>query len=173
MKYKSVGLTVLLAAFAGSALAQTPISGTSKCDKPGTSQSIEVGDVAGHLLMIEKDTCSWSVPFEMAGLKSTTFTMAEAVDLTGAKTQDHGYVVITMENGDQANVRFQGVSNLKNEGAFTGGGTWSFTRGTGKLKGLKGKGTYQASLAPGDAGGRIQMEGEYSLPEPSAATKKK
>jgi hypothetical protein len=172
MKYKSLGLTVLLAAFAGSALAQHQVSGTGKCGKPDTSQSIEVGDEAGHMLIIEKDSCTWSVPFEMAGLKSTTYTMAEAVDLTGAKSQDRGYAVITMENGDKAYVRFQGMSSVKKEGALTGEGTWSYTRGTGKLKGLKGKGTYKASRDPGGAS-ESQIEGEYSLPEAGATAKKK
>jgi hypothetical protein len=172
MKYKSLVLTVLLAAFAGSALAQNKISGSSKCGKPDTSQSIEVGDQAGHMLIIEKSSCPWSVPFEMAGLKTTTSTVAETVDVTGAKFQDRGYVVISMDNGDKAYIRFQGMGNTVKEGALTGGGTWSFTSGTGKLKGLKGKGTYKASGAP-DGAGEFQTEGEYSLPEASATAKKK
>jgi hypothetical protein len=82
MKYKSLGLTVLLAAFAGSALAQTRISGTSKCGKPDASPPIQVGDQTGHALVIEKGSCTWTSPLEMAGLKSTTYTVAEALDGT-------------------------------------------------------------------------------------------
>jgi len=170
MKYKSLGLAVLLASFAASALAQTHMSGTGKCDKPNSPQPIEAGDQAGHVLMIEKSSCTWSVPFEMAGLKSTTYTTAEAVDATGAKFQDRGYIVITMENGDKAYVRSQGTGSVK-EGAFTAEGTWSYTGGTGKLKGLKGKGTYKGSGAAGGAS-ESQVEGEYSLPEASATAKK-
>ena len=112
----------------------------------------------------------------MAGLKSTTITVAMAVDLTGAKAQaqDRGYVVITMDNGDKAYVRLQGTSSVK-EGALTAEGTWSYTGGTGKLKGLKGEGTYKGSGVLGGAG-ENQVEGEYSLPEASAtasATAKK
>src|ERR1039458_8189 len=93
MKYKSLGITVLLAAFAGSALAQTQISGTRKCGKadPVQTQSVEVGDQAGHVLVIEKGSCPWSVPLEMAGLKSTTLAIAESIDVTGAKFQNRGY----------------------------------------------------------------------------------
>jgi hypothetical protein len=166
MKYKSLVLTVVLAAFAGSALAQNKISGTSKCGKPDTLQAIEAGDQAGHRLMIEKSSCTASVPIEMAGLKSTTSTLAVAIDLTGAKAQDRGYGVITMDNGDKAYVRFQGTSSLK-EGALTAEGTWSYTGGTGKLKGLKGEGAYKGSGVPGGAA-EHQSEGEYSLPEASA-----
>jgi len=172
MKLKSLGLAVLLTAFAGSALAQTQVSGTRKCGKPDASQSIEVGDHPGHMLIIEKGSCTWSVPFEMAGLKSTTDTGADAVDVTGAKFQIHGYGVITMDNGDKAYVRFQGSGTMKGGAPDTGEGTWSYAGGTGKLKGLKGKGTWKNSTAPGSED-ETQVQGEYSLPEPGAAAKKK
>jgi hypothetical protein len=174
MKYKFLALAVLSAAIAGSALAQTRISGTCKSGKPessqSTSQSIEVGDPAGHVLMINKGPCTWSVPMEIAGLKSTTATTAEAVDVTGAKFQTRGYVITTMENGDKAYGRYQGMGSVK-EGVITGEGTWSYTSGTGKLKGVKAKGTFKSSGTT-DAG-EFQVEGEYSLPGPSATAKEK
>ncbi len=173
MKYKSLALAVLLMAIVGSAFAQNKISGKGKCaEKPDASQSIEVGDQPGHMLIIEKDSCTWSVPLEMAGLKSKTYTLTEEVDLNGAKSQDLGYVLITMENDDKAYLRFQGMSTVGEKGLTGGGGTWSFTGGTGKLKGLKGKGTYKVLVATGGAV-ENQVEGEYSLPEASATNKKK
>jgi len=105
----------------------------------------------------------------MAGMKSTTATSASAIELTGAKFADRGYVVFSMENGDKIYVRFQGMGGMKEEGP-TGEGTWSLTGGTGKLKGVKGKGTYKA-FETADAGG-FQMEGDYFLPEPGVAAKK-
>jgi len=62
MKFKSLGLAVLLTAFAGSTFAQNRISGTEKCSKPDSSQSIEVGDQSGHMFVIERGSCTWSVP---------------------------------------------------------------------------------------------------------------
>ncbi len=171
MKYKSLGLTVLLAAFTASALAQNRVSGTLKCGKPDTQQSVEVGDRAGHMLILEKFSCTWSVPIEIAGLKSTAYTEADTFDVTGAKSQVRGYGVVTMENGDKAYVRGQGTSNMK-EGTLTAEGTWSITGGTGKLKGLKGKGTNKGS-GPADGELQSQIEGEYSLPEASATSNKK
>ncbi len=164
MKCKSLALAILLAAFASSALAQTPLSGTSKCGKPDNSQTVEVGDQPGHVLLIEKvSSCTWSVPIEMAGLKSTGFSYAESVDITATKFQARGYAVITMENGDKAYVRFQGPGNMTKEGGPAASeGTWSNTGGTGKLKGLKGSGTFKTNPAAGEA----QLEGTYSLPEP-------
>ena len=61
------------------------------------------------------------------------------------------------------------MGNMKKEGP-AGGGTWSFTCGTGKLKGVKGKGTFKA-FENADAGG-FEMEGDYSLLEPGVKDKK-
>ena len=168
MKLNPLGLAVLLMAFAGSALAQNHTSGTIKCGKQDTSQSIDVGDQPGHTLTVEKGSCTWSVPYEMAGLKSTTITETDSVDVNGPKAQVRGYAVTTMDNGDKAYVRYQGTGIVK-DGVPTGEGTWSYTGGSGKLKGLKGKGTYKTSGPEGDT----QVEGEYSLPDPSATAKKK
>ena len=101
------------------------------------------GDKPGHVLILEKGTgspCTWSVPAEIAGLKSTEWNGADTVDVMGAKFQTRGYGVMTMENGDKAYARYQGAGTVK-EGVATSEGTWSYTGGTGKLKGLKGKGT--------------------------------
>jgi hypothetical protein len=164
MKYKSLGLTALLVALAGSALAQTQISGTLKCDsKPVTSQSIEVGDHPGHIMVLSKGSCTWTAPLEIAGLKSTAYSGAGVADVDGAKGQDRGYAVITMDNGDKAYARYQDTGTGPAGGTITFEGTWSFAGGTGKLKGLKGKGTYKGSTDP-NTGTTDQIEGEYTLP---------
>ena len=163
---------VLFTACAGLALAQTKISGTGTCGKADAQHVVEVGDRAGHMLVLIKDSCTWTTPIEMAGLKSKTYTGAIAVDATGGTSQDRGYVVMIMDNGDKAFIRFQGTTTTKEGGAHSGEGTWSYTGGTGKLKGLKGKGTYKSSGATADAT-EDQVEGEYTLPEAGAAAKKK
>ena len=104
----------------------------------------------------------------MAGLKSTTYTMAESTDVTGAKFQDRGYIVMAMDNGDKVYVRFQGTGSITKEGALNGEGTWSYTRGTGKFKGVHGKGTWKSTEVPGQS----QVEGEYSLAESKPTSKK-
>jgi len=168
MKCKSLGLTVLLVAFAGLALGQTQVSGTVKCGKPDASQPTEVGDHTDHVLFTEKGSCTWNVPLEMAGLKTTTMTLAEAVDASGAKLQVRGYAVMTMDNGDKAYVRYQGTgATATTPESFTGEGTWSYTGGTGKLKGIKGKGTLKSS-GTSDGGFSSQIEGEYTLPAAGA-----
>ena len=168
MKYKSLGFTVLFAAIAGSALAQTHVSGTFQCAKVDSGQPVEVGDHPGHVLMLNKLTsCTFTTPCELAGLKSTTASSAVATDGSGAKYRDQGYAMFTMDNGDKAYSRIQGTGTSNEKApAPTEEGTWSFTGGTGKLKGLKGKGTYKIS-AEGS-----QFEGEYSLPGAGATAKK-
>lgn len=42
-----------------------------------------------------------------------------------------------------------------------GKGTWGFTGGTGKLKGIKGKGTY--TCKPSGDENTCEVEGEYEL----------
>ena len=54
-------------------------------------------------------------------------------------------------------------------------GTWTFTGGTGKMKGIKGHGTYKVTPAA-DGSASVTVEGEYTMPPvapPKAATTKK
>jgi hypothetical protein len=150
---------------AAAAAAQTKISGAGKCGKPDKQEMIEVGDRPGHMLMIAKESCTWTMPIEMAGVKARSYTGSIISDAMGQKSTDHGYVVVTMENGDKAFVRInQGTTTMTKDGKpEMGEGTWSYVGGTGKFKGLKGKGTYKTKAA-GD-GAEDQVEGEYSLPE--------
>ena len=172
MQLKTIVLSFLLTACAGLALAQNKISGTGTCGKADAQHVVEVGDRGGHVLVLTQDSCTWTTPIEIAGLTSKTYKGAITSDSTGGTSQDRGYVVMAMDNGDKAFIRFQGTSTNKEGGAHSGEGTWSYTGGTGKLKGLKGKGTYKSSGATADAT-EDQVEGEYTLPEAGAAAKKK
>ncbi len=171
MRYQMLGPTLLLTAFALPALAQTHISGTLRCGKPETSQAVEVGDHPGHLLLIQKLSCTWVSPIEIAGQKSTAYNEAAMFDMTGPKVQVRTYGWVTMSNGDKVYVRGQGTGNTK-DGTLTAEGTWSITGGTGGLKGIQGKGTNKGS-GPADAGVDTQIEGDYSLPQGRTPSSKK
>jgi hypothetical protein len=69
-----------------------------------------------------------------------------------------------MANGDKMYVRIQGASTLKESVVESAEGAWSLTVGTGKLKGVKGKGTYKGKGAP-DGSATYEVEGEYELPK--------
>ena len=81
-------------------------------------------------------------------------------EIEGNKSRFHAYYVDTMENGDKAYYRYQGATVLKDGAPQREAGTWSLIRGTGKLKGLTGKGTYKGTAG---AGGTMtyEVEGEY------------
>jgi len=143
--------------------AQTKVSGTAECsEQPSDSHAIEVGDHPGHAYTIGRETCTWTKPLEIAGLKSTGDSAADFMEVDGNKGRDHSSRVGTTDGGDKFYVRTEGTDVLKGQKLESGEGTWSFAGGTGKLKGLKGKGTYKCE----PAGDNIDcdVEGDYTLP---------
>jgi hypothetical protein len=83
----------------------------------------------------------------------------ETMDINGNTMRVRGVHVGTMANGDKNFSWYQGTSDAKDGSLQTAKGTWGFTGGTGKFKGLKGKGTY--SCAPSGDGVACEVEGEY------------
>ena len=151
---------ILAAACAG---AQTKLSETIQCAKADPQNAIPVGDREGHAFVIVKVKCTWTKPIDLAGVSSKTGEDTAFSEADGAKSRDSGYDVTTMANGDQFVVRFSGASTLdKNGMPQTQKGTWSFVRGTGKLKGITGKGTFDGK---GAADGTVTtaVEGESQI----------
>lgn len=163
MRWKSV--LALAAGFcaAMSLSAQTKISGTLQCGKPDPVHSIEVGDAGKSVMNLVKVSCTWSKGFEMGGVAAKDGTSVAATEMQGAKSKEHGIHVGTMANGDTYDVHFQGTGAWKADHSGTVTGTWSFDGGTGKLKGLTGKGTYKTTNNA-DGTGTAMVEGEYKLP---------
>ena len=155
-------LFVLALAFV--AAAQTKISGVESCPKPEPPQMVQVGDRPNHAFAISKSKCAWSKPMEIAGAQTKEDEGTNFAEVSGNSGSDRGYVVVTMSSGDKSFVRYQGKSVLKDGALQTYDGTWTFTGGTGKLKGLKGKGTYKGKPAA-DGGTTTEIEGEYQLPK--------
>lgn len=165
---QTILLAIAVAACVASAPAQTKISGVGKCtEKPDVMQMAPVGDRANHSLELVHQACNWSTSIEMEGLKSKTYEVSVSGDASGDKAQERGYVVVTMDNGDKAFVRFQGTSTSKDGKPSSSDGTWSFTGGTGKLKGVTGKGTYKGTTGS-DGVFEDHVEGEYAMPAPKA-----
>ena len=143
------------------ATAQTKISGTLQCGKADPQQIIPVGDRPNHSLGVEQFKCTWSKPIEIEGTKSKDDVSTATLEINGNNARDRGVGVSTTDTGDKFFTPYQGTSTVK-DGAFqTGKGTWTFSGGTGKLKGLKGKGSY--SCAPSSDGVTCEVEGEYQL----------
>lgn len=150
-------------ALGGAGFGQTKLSGTVKCSKPDEQHTLDVGDRPNHSLMIAKGKCTWTVPMEIAGTQTKEDTGTGFDEVSGNKSHGHTYVVGTLANGDKTYVRAQGSATLKNGALETAEGRWRFVGGTGKLKGVKGEGTYKGKGAT-DGSVTYEIEGEYSIP---------
>jgi len=164
MRSKLFLTLALMVALAATAAAKTKTSGTVSCAKPAPEYSIAVADQAGHSLNISKSACTWTKPMEIAGLKTTAGHDVTYGDVSGTEVHTWGYHLSNMSNGDKMYVKFQGKDTMTKDGKpLSTEGTWSYTGGTGKLKGVKGGGTYKGKA---DAAGNmvVEVEGMYVLP---------
>jgi hypothetical protein len=159
---------LLLSIAAIPAAAQTKFAAKQTCAKSDPSYSIDVTDQAGHGLMLHKSLCTYETPFEIEGIKSKDAVDVAASEMRGMKMTDNGYNTSTMENGDKFTVRYSGRATATKDGTAIFGGKWTFDSGTGKLKGIKGEGTYKGS-GSADGSGTVEIEGEYTLMRSAAA----
>jgi len=157
-----VKLLVAITLGASLAAAQTKVSGTAQCAQPSDTHAVQVGDHPGHAYVIMQETCTWTKPLEIAGIMSKDDTAASFTEADGNKGKDHSSRVLSMENGDKAYIHTMGTSTSKDQKFVSAQGTWNFAGGTGKLKGLKGKGTYKC--APEGDNLNCDIEGDYTLP---------
>ena len=168
----TVCVSVMVFALAASAGAQTKVSGKLNCAKPDVNSSAEPGDAPGHMVMLTKAACTWPTPLDIAGVKTKSAVDVGTADVHGSTGNQRGYSTSTMDNGDKASVSYQGTMKMNKDGSGTFSGTWKWTGGTGKFKGMKGSGTYKGTAAA-DGSGMADIEGDYMMPEPKPAAEKK
>jgi hypothetical protein len=164
MKQRVICVFALGLALAGAAAAQTKTSGTISCTKPDPAYSIDAGDSAGHALGLVKVACTWTKGMQIEGVATKDGYNVATSDGSVTKFHESGYHVSNMANGDKIYVRFSGTETMTKDGKpDSSAGTWSYTGGTGKFKGLAGKGTYKGKA---DTNGNYttEVEGEYTLP---------
>src|SRR5262245_46127800 len=165
MRLKTFLAILLSVGLAAAAAAQTKTSGTIQCTQATDApKPMDAGDAPGHMMGVGKSTCTWSKPMEIAGSKTKDGTSVTFDEMTGAKYSGHGTHVSTMDNGDKIFVKFQGGGTLKDNKLVSDAGSWSYTGGTGKMKGIKGKGTYKGKTNP-DGSMTYDVEGDYTLPK--------
>lgn len=158
-RFFTMAALVCFAAIAASA--QNKISGTAQFGKPDPQHMVPVGDRPDHSLGVEQLKCTWTKPMEIEGAKSKDGVSTETVDISGSSVRARGVHVSTVDSGDKYFVSYQGTATMKEGALVHQKGTWSFTGGTGKLKGIKGKGTY--TCAPSGDGVSCEIEGDYQL----------
>jgi hypothetical protein len=160
MRVKGSLVFLLAAALATVATAQTKTSGTATCKSDPVSP-VALTDKPNHSFAVGKAQCTWT-NFVVAGLQSKDGTSTDLEEISGDTVSVTGYHVATMTNGDTTVAKYQGSGKLKDGKPVSGEGTWSYTNGTGKLKGIKGKGTYKGT-ANADGSVTYQINGEYQL----------
>jgi hypothetical protein len=162
MKLKTHVAVLCLLWCAGMAQAQIKASGTIKCAKPDVQHKIDVAP--NHAFVVDQAKCAADKdkPFAINGVKSGNGISTESTEVQGNKSRFTGYYVDTMENGDKGEYTFRGTATTKDGAIQTADDSWTLVRGTGKLKGARGKGTCKGT---GAADGSITWEcaGEYKL----------
>ena len=161
MRIKTALVFLGAATLAASALAQTKSSGTAQC-KPDPPAPVPIGDTAGHAFSIDKAQCTWT-GFAIGGVPYKDGVSISMNEVDGDKSISTGNHIATLANGDKTNARFQGTGVLKDGKLVSASGTWTFASGTGKLKGIKGKGTFKGTPNP-DGTVTYQVDGEYTMP---------
>jgi hypothetical protein len=156
-----------LAALVTTGAAQTPmkLDGKLDCAKPEPNHVVPVADTAKHALLLGAVKCTWSKG-TLGGerLKDEEDTFMS--DATGNSSHDRGYAVGSVQSGDRYFVHFKGTTTLKDGAPVSADCDWKFTGGTGKLKGITGKGTCKGTFQA-DGSAAWQLKGEYKLAAPA------
>ena len=162
MRIRSILVCGVLLAVAAAASAQTKITGAQQCAKSDPEYTVPVGDKPDHVMLLAKQKCTWTSG-EIAGVQIKEEDDTVVSDMNGSVGLDKGYGVGLMANGDKYFGHFEGKTVIKDKTPVSGTGTFTFTGGTGKLKGIKGKCPYKGTFNP-DGTATFQIEGEYTLP---------
>jgi hypothetical protein len=163
MKTRFGSLLFLGLLVAVSLSAATMTSGTATCKMdPAAPAPVALTDMPNHAFAVGKAHCTWT-GFSVAGQAYKDGVSTSLNEISGDTSTATGYHVATTSTGDSATAKFQGSGKLKDGKNVSDGGTWTFTSGTGKLKGIKGKGTYRGTANP-DGTMTYKVTGEYSLP---------
>jgi len=161
MRLKITVLLLIVWALAAVASAQTKISGTAQCGKPELLYAIQVGDRPNHSFVISQSKCSYTKFTGIAGMIAKEFVGTTFSEISGNRATSRAFAYATMDNSDKFQFRSQGSATMKEGVVESDEGTWTFVGGTGKLKGLKGKGTYKGKAGP--EGITLEIEGEHEL----------
>jgi hypothetical protein len=157
------GLLLFVTSLAG---AQTKMSGVASCGALNPVHSIPVGDTPGHSYAVAQGSCTWTTPWEIAGVKNAKGIGTQMHDVRGGTSKVHGTFVDTMANGDVAVYSFSFTLVTKGDTQKVMNHKWELLSGTGKIKGVKAKGSCKATPVAGSPGSwDYACEGEYSLPK--------
>ncbi|MGB8012599.1 MAG: hypothetical protein WCF68_13365 [Terriglobales bacterium] len=139
------------------------VTGKVRCEKSEPGYSIAVPDRPGHALMLSKRECMWTEPLVIAGAKTKDGEAVSFIEKMEGTLHIHGFETDTLDNGEKITWQSMGQV-LAEKGPVESKGRWSLMRGTGKLKGIKGGGTYEGKLEADDVL-TLEFEGMYDPTE--------
>ena len=149
---------------ASSAQTKNTISGT--CTKADVEQSVPAGDTPDHVFMVAQGKCA--AKGKTGGETAKEGAYSEHRDVTANRMKAWGVFVETYDSGDKIIYDYQISMPVKDGKMQTGKGTYSATEGTGKLKGIRAKGT--CTYTPGaDDGVNYSCTGDYTIAKAMAA----
>lgn len=145
----------------GAAQTSMKLDGKIQCAKPEQEHVVEVKDAEKHAMILGASKCTWtSGTLGGQQLKDEEDTFSS--DALRNSSNDKGYGVGSVANGDKYFVHFKGTSTLKDGAPVSAECTWKFTGGTGKLSGIKGKGTCKGTFQK-DGTASWNIKGVYQL----------
>jgi len=122
-------------------------------------ESIDVGDVTGHILAVGEFKGLAFFEGEVA-----TASEVSIFDKTNGRGSAEGYVLFTFDDGATQVIAIQGEDVPTQEGGSVFDGSYSYTRGSGRFEGIKGSGTFTGQFYIDVQSGYSAFTGSYTLP---------
>jgi len=145
------------------------IAGSVRCEKANPYHALEVPDRPGHALIIEQRKCTWAEPLEILGGKTKEGIWVAFLERMEGNLHPHSYEIDTLDDGEKITMQTMGHVEAEKGPTITKG-RFSFTRGTGKYKGIKGGGTYEGKLDADDVL-TLELDGVYEPAEMAGGKK--
>lgn len=159
MKFKIGFIALMIFSSATLVLAKTHITGIAECSGPGQVHVMRLSDQPGHFFVMSQGKCHWTQPVDIAGTKTQSDEATVTKEVRGSQASVRGYVTETTASGDKFSYHIQGEQVIDHGRTVSEHGRWTIVSGTGKLQGLKGKGTYNGRLQGKSM--VFELKGEY------------
>jgi len=121
------------------------ISGTLVCAPPHQEHVLPVEGRPHHSYAVNQTKCTWTKPWEIGGVASVEGVGTGVAEDHGNWSHSSGTYVDTMANGDKVYYSYEYKTASKDGKTQISGHEWELLGGTGKLKGVKGKGSCEAT----------------------------
>ncbi|MEJ2006895.1 MAG: hypothetical protein P8Z30_01870 [Acidobacteriota bacterium] len=152
-------IAFMIFGLAALAVAQTKVAGTVVCSGPEETHVMRLSDHVNHFFVMSQGKCNWTKAIDIEGTHTQSDVATITKEVRANRAHVRGYVTETTVGGDKFSYRIRGTQVLDHGKTVSEQGRWSIVSGTGKLKGIHGKGTYTGKLRGNNM--VFDFEGEY------------